>query len=230
MHSDHFAIVIGLRSYPRLGDPPPSNLEGPENDAKLVAEWLADPAGGALPDANVRTIVSSGWKSPPDAAPTADQINEAFLWLDGLADASQKAGKGRRVGVRLYIYVSGHGCAPKPRQGCLLTGNAALNTITSNICPIEWIDWLQGANYFREFVLWQDCCTDRQFSPCRQQRRSNRCSAAIRRVPPSSPWLRPTACGPSRNPCRMMAINGMASSHGAWCRDCVARRRTRTAR
>ena len=162
MHSDHFAIVVGLRSYPRLGDPPPSNLEGPENDAKLVAEWLADPAGGALPDANVRTIVSSGWKSPPDAAPTADQINEAFLWLDGLADASQKAGKGRRVGGRLYIYVSGHGCAPKPRQGCLLTGNAALNTITSNICPIEWIDWLQGANYFREFVLWQDCCTDRQ--------------------------------------------------------------------
>lgn len=162
MRSDHFAIVIGLKSYPRLGDPPPSNLEGPENDAILVAGWLTDPAGGGLPETNVRTIVSSNWKSPPDAAPTPDQINEAFLWLDGLADASQKAGKGRKVGARLYIYVSGHGCAPKPRQGCLLTGNAAINTITSNICPIEWVDWLQGANYFREHVLWQDCCTDRQ--------------------------------------------------------------------
>ena len=162
MRSDHFAIVIGLRSYPRLGDPPPSNLEGPGNDAKLVAAWLTDPAGGALPDTNVKTIVSEGCNSPPDAAPTPADINKAFVWLDGLADTSQKAGKGRKAGARLYIYVSGHGCAPKPRQGCLLTGDAALNEISSNICPIEWIDWLQGANYFREYVLWQDCCTDRQ--------------------------------------------------------------------
>ena len=162
MHADHYAIIIGLKSYPRLGDPPPSNLEGPENDAALVAGWLTDPAGGALPATNVKLIVSRDWKSPPDPAPTPDQINEAFLWLDGLADASQKAGKGRKVGARIYLYVSGHGCAPKPRQGCLLTGNAAINTITSNICPIEWVDWLQSANYFREYVLWQDCCTDRQ--------------------------------------------------------------------
>lgn len=162
MPSDHFAIVIGLKSYPRLGDPPPSDLEGPENDAKLVAGWLTDPVGGGLPDTNVTTIVSKDCNSPPSAAPTPADVNKAIRWLDDLADKNQKAGRGRKVGARLYIYVSGHGCAPKPRQGCLLTGDAALNEISSNICPIEWIDWLQSANYFREYVLWQDCCTDRQ--------------------------------------------------------------------
>jgi hypothetical protein len=162
MHDDHYAIVIGIDSYPRLGEPPPSNLEGPENDAEAVAAWLTDPNGGGLAASNVRKIVSRDCQSPPNAAPTPDQINEAFLWLDGIAEINKQAGKGRRVGSRFYFYLSGHGCAPKPREGVLLTGNAANNMMTANIFPMEWIDWLQDANYFHECVLWMDCCTERQ--------------------------------------------------------------------
>lgn len=160
MPDNHYAIVIGLQSYPLLGDPPPSDLQGPGADAAAVREWLADPKGGGLPDKNIRTILSMGddWKSPPSAAPTTDQVESAFFWLDGLASANNDG----KVGERFYMYVSGHGCAKSRREACLLTGNASAKTVKANICPIAWIDWLRDANYFREFVLWMDCCTARQ--------------------------------------------------------------------
>lgn len=127
-------------------------------------KWLVDPKGGELPEKNVKTILSKSvdWQSPPAPAPTTDQVDGAFLWLDELALASSAANKGRRVGERLYMYVSGHGCAKSRREACLLTGNARPNHAKANICPIAWIDWLRDANYFREFVLWIDCCTARQ--------------------------------------------------------------------
>ena len=157
MNSDHFAIVIGLASYPNLGDPPPANLQGPENDADAVAGWLADPNGGGLPAANIRKIRSRDVQSPPDAAPTPNELDKAFLWLDQLAAKN----KPRKVGTRLYLYVSGHGFSNRPSNGCLLTGNAADRQYSANICPSGWVDWLRDADYFREYVLWMDCCMDR---------------------------------------------------------------------
>ena len=60
MHPDHYAIVIGLSAYPRLGDPPGANLLGPENDAAAVLAWLTDPHGGGLPPEP-----STGGTGPP---------------------------------------------------------------------------------------------------------------------------------------------------------------------
>src|ERR1043166_6854936 len=162
MPADHYAIVIGLSQYPNLGDPPPSDLAGPEVDADAVVGWLTAPNGGGLPAQNVKVIRSRDHRAPPAAAPTRDQIEEAFLWLDGLAKANAQAGKGRRVGTRLYFYASGHGFSPRFRQGCLLAGNAADQQFSANVFPSGWIDWFQDAEYFREYVLWMDCCMDRQ--------------------------------------------------------------------
>src|SRR5438552_825981 len=126
MHDDHYAVVIGLSRYPNLGDPPPADLEGPENDADAVAKWLTDPGPGGLPPANVKILKSRGYNAPPDAAPTRDIIaRDAFLWLDQLAKNNQQQGKRRTVGTRLYLYASGHGFSPRYRQGCLLAGDAA---------------------------------------------------------------------------------------------------------
>ncbi|HEY2401817.1 MAG TPA: hypothetical protein VGI23_15805, partial [Steroidobacteraceae bacterium] len=161
MAIDHFAIVIGLSSYRNLGDPPPQNLQGPENDADDVLAWLKDPNGGDLPDGNIRCIRSRDWASPPNAAPTRDEIAAAFLWLDELAAENKRNGKGRTVGARLYLYASGHGFSPRAKQACLLAGNAAERQFGANVFPSAWIEWLQDADYFRECVLWMDCCMDR---------------------------------------------------------------------
>jgi hypothetical protein len=162
MNADHFAIVIGLASYPRLGDPPPADLRGPENDADAVFAWLSDANGGALPKDNIRVIRSRDQQSPPNPAPTREDLEETFLWLDGVAAANQTAGKGRKVGTRLYFYVSGHGFSPGFRAGCLLAGNAAERQFSANIFPSAWVDWLRDAEYFSEYILWMDCCMDRQ--------------------------------------------------------------------
>jgi len=157
MNTDHFAVVIGLSSYPDLGDPPPSNLRGPENDAAAIAGWLADPNGGGLPPENIQKITSTDAMSPPSAAPTPSDLNKAFKWLDKLAAKNSP----RRVGKRLYLYVSGHGFSSRPGIGCLLTGDAADQEYSANISPSAWLDWLRDASYFNEYVLWMDCCMDR---------------------------------------------------------------------
>ena len=162
MNTDHFAIVIGLSRYPRLADPPP-DLHGPENDADAVCAWLTDPSGGALPETNIKVVRSGAFGAPPTGAPTRDDLEEAFLWLDGLAKRNQEEdGKGRVVGHRLFLYAAGHGFSPRFRQGCLLAGNAAEEQYSANVFPSAWIEWLQDAGYFRECVLWLDCCMDRQ--------------------------------------------------------------------
>ena len=162
MKTDHFAIVIGLSSYPNLGDPPPDNLQGPENDADAIAAWLTDPKGGGVPSGNIAIIRSRDLQSPPKAEPTRDQLEATFLWLDKLAAENQSAGKGRKVGTRLYFYVSGHGFSPRFRDGCLLAGNVAERQFSANISPSAWLDWFRDADYFGEYVLWMDCCMDRQ--------------------------------------------------------------------
>jgi hypothetical protein len=161
MQDQHFAIVIGLSSYPNLGDPP-ANLHGPENDADDVASWLRAPDGGGLPEANVMVIRSRDAKSPPEAAPTREALENAFIWLDDLAKKNAEQTGRRKVGSRLYLYASGHGFSPRTNQGCLLAGNAAQERFNANVFPSGWLEWFQDAEYFSEYVLWMDCCMDRQ--------------------------------------------------------------------
>jgi hypothetical protein len=77
--SDHYAIVIGLSAYPKLGDPPGANLKGPENDADAVYEWLTNPEEGGLPAENVKRVCSRDYQASPNGAPGPDALNEVFL-------------------------------------------------------------------------------------------------------------------------------------------------------
>src|SRR3954454_11667661 len=94
VNPDHYAIVIGLTLYPRLGDDPPSNLLGPVNDANAVYGWLTSPAGGGLPTENVTLINSPD--PPPDGRPDTSQIQKAFV---DLADLAEK----RRTGISALL-------------------------------------------------------------------------------------------------------------------------------
>lgn len=154
MNNDHFAILIGLSRYAAF-EQPPADLQGPGSDVDAVKAWLT--TAGAVPPANIRKIIS---RDPP--WPTRDNLeDEAFMWVEGLALKNKQAGHGRTVGRRLYLYVSGHGFSPEIRQGCLLAGNANASRITANIGVSLWLQWWQDAGYFREYVLWMDCCMNR---------------------------------------------------------------------
>jgi hypothetical protein len=133
VNAGDYAIVVGIARYPELGEAGAAlDLKGSEHDVDAVVAWLTDPAGGHLPpparspDArpvpNVQVIKSSAFTAPTsaeDAEPTIVKLEGALENLDRVAQANKAAGKGQRVGRRLYIYMSGHGFStpPTPASG-----------------------------------------------------------------------------------------------------------------
>jgi hypothetical protein len=158
MANDDWAVVVGVRLYPGLGD-----LDGPENDAQLFYDWLVAPQGGAVPKEQIALILSS--KFDPAAVvnraePTTLRVQQAFEDLQDVADASQAAGHGRKVGRRLYIYLSGHGCAPGVNDSALLTANATRLRPGYHILGKLYADWFLQSNFFSQAILFMDCCRE----------------------------------------------------------------------
>jgi hypothetical protein len=155
-----YAIVVGIGSYPAFGPGgTPLDLKSPVAEAQAVADWLGDPAGGALPAANIQLITSTAAPAG-DPEPTRDRLEAAMIALDDVARAQLDANRGVLIGRRLYIYMSGHGFSPARQKGCLFVANARERQ-SYNIYASAWLEWFQEAGYFREFVLWMDCCMDR---------------------------------------------------------------------
>lgn len=163
---DDWAIVVGVRRYPGI-----SNLDGSENDARDFAAWLADPNGGdvpgpndtRVPESHIKLILSSNFPDPNDAAsaePTHSRVEQAFEWLDDIAEENRKQGNGRTVGRRLYLYFSGHGYAPSKDDAALLMANATPRRIGNHIAGRAWAEWFHNSGYFQEIALFMDCCRD----------------------------------------------------------------------
>lgn len=159
VNRDHFAIVVGLSGYPRLGDPPPSNLAGPGNDADAVYEWLVAEDGGGLPKENIK-LIKTPKKMTKAGAPDRDTIQAAFADLETRAEEG-RTGLGALLGERLYVYAAGHGFSPKLDEGCLHAGNATSDSSGLNVFFTAWLNLFQEAGYFTETVLWMDCCMNR---------------------------------------------------------------------
>ncbi|HBB97732.1 MAG TPA: hypothetical protein DC054_20320 [Blastocatellia bacterium] len=158
MAKDDWAIVVGIRLYPGLSD-----LEGPENDAKSFYEWVVSPAGGDVPPEQIAYISSSKFPAqnlPGKAEPAAATVQRAFDDLQDLAEQNSKAGNGLRVGRRLYIYLSGHGCAPRLNDSALLTANATPQRAGYHILGRLYADWFLRSNFFDEAILFMDCCRE----------------------------------------------------------------------
>jgi hypothetical protein len=158
---DH-AVVIGIARYADAADPAGwvSNLQGPDNDAAAIGDWLRDPAGGALPADHVRVVRSADLPDPfgPEGAGPAQQaVIEA---LDSVAALPTSAYEGRYAGRRFYLYVAGHGWASRRNEAALVTAEATLTT-KLNVLASDWMDWLWYADRFRELVLWADACATR---------------------------------------------------------------------
>lgn len=158
MAKDDWAIVVGIRLYPGLSD-----LEGPEIDARSFYDWVVSPTGGDVPQEQVAFILSSKFPSasaPGSAEPAAATIQRAFDDLQDRADQNSTAGNGLRVGRRLYIYLSGHGCAPRFNDSALLAANATPKRAGYHILGRLYADWFLRSNFFDEAMLFMDCCRE----------------------------------------------------------------------
>jgi hypothetical protein len=162
MSADDHAILVGISRYPELEQGgKPADLQGPINDVTAIKAWLLDPKGGGFPnDSTIHAITSGTATSAADARPTADELEATLAELDGIAQKNREEGRGLRVGRRIYIFMSGHGFSPGRQRGCLFAANAK-DRLSFNVHATGWLSWLQDSGYFREFVLWMDCCMNR---------------------------------------------------------------------
>ena len=170
MAADDYAIVVGITKYPGLGISPedPADLKGSERDALEVANWLKAKDGGDLPDDrdHINLICTSDFQSEPTATkgePQQQRLRDAF---DALVQAGKEKPRASRddpmLGRRLYIYMSGHGFSPSRYRGALYVANATPDNGWHSYAS-GWLEWFQDNFYFKEYVLWMDCCMDREF-------------------------------------------------------------------
>jgi hypothetical protein len=154
------AIIVGIQTYPELGD-----LKGPENDARAFRDWIVDSKGGEVPKKNVQLILSSDFPvatAATSALPTVMEVQRALETIQALADASEKKGTGRRVGRRLYLYLAGHGFSPEANETALLMANAARARAGAvyHFLGTYNAGWFYRAGFFEEIFLFMDCCRE----------------------------------------------------------------------
>jgi Caspase domain len=147
-----FAVVVGIARYPQLSaEGVAVDLDGPDNDALAVRDWLVDPNGGMLQPANVRLVRSADFDpiDPNDPEPAKARIERELSWVE--QQTAQAAGN------RLYLYFSGHGFSPVLEEGALFTAEAS-QTYPQYVYAHAWLRWFRRAQRFRETVLWMDSC------------------------------------------------------------------------
>ncbi|MDF2746690.1 MAG: hypothetical protein K0S98_975 [Propionibacteriaceae bacterium] len=147
-----FAVVVGVARYPELSSQGVAvDLDGPNNDALAVRDWLVDPNGGRLEPANVRMVRSADFEpiDPLDPQPARARIERELKWVELQTEAA--------AGNRLYLYFSGHGFSPVLEEGALFTAEAT-QTSPEYVYAHAWMRWFRKAQRFRETVLWMDSC------------------------------------------------------------------------
>jgi hypothetical protein len=149
------AIVVGIQAYPEL----PPLLQGPKNDAKKFYDWVTTHGGvdGRAGDATLILDDDPPALTAVNARPTAEIIKNEF---DALEDEAQRSPNGR-AGDRLYLYLSGHGFGQNLNDASLLMANATQNRTRNHIPGRPWADHFFMHGYFKEVLLFVDCCRER---------------------------------------------------------------------
>jgi hypothetical protein len=156
---DH-AVVIGIRRYADVAAGWISTLNGPDNDAAAIATWLRDPAGGGLPDDNVRELVSANAPDPFTESGAEPHQAMVMTLLNSVAELPKNAFQGQWAGRRLYVYVSGHGWANRRDEAALVTAEAS-QASPLNVLVTSWIQVMMQTAPFQELVFWGDTCATR---------------------------------------------------------------------
>src|SRR5690242_5519878 len=104
MNPNDWAIVVGISRYPGFADPPYKlkALNGPDNDADAICEWLTDDNGGGLQKTHVQCTWSRDFPDPfPNQAAWGPQ-EQAIRNLFANLKRQPQTFEGRYIGRRLY--------------------------------------------------------------------------------------------------------------------------------
>jgi len=115
------AVVIGISDYQ---DPAIPDLQFAHLDAEAFAEWLRSPAGGSVPEANIRLLLNG-----------QATIGNMYKELEWLVEQS-------REGDRAVIYFSGHGdieAKTRKKEGFLLCYNSPPNNYRTNAFAVYFL-------------------------------------------------------------------------------------------
>jgi hypothetical protein len=147
------AIVVGIQGYPEL----PPKLMGPKNDAEAFHAWVTSAGGVAPADATLILDPVPPATSSLNAAPTPQAVQSEFDRWEEIARASASG----LAGDRLYIYLSGHGFGASLDDAALLMANATQFRTRHHIPGRLWADYFFAKGYFKEVLLFIDCCRER---------------------------------------------------------------------
>jgi Caspase domain len=157
----HYAVVVGINRYPGIGD-----LTGARADARAFTTWLTKPDGGGLPTTNVKQIcltaqAEKAITSVEGARPTSQEIDDALMNVARAARESLNQDASLWERSRLYFYVAGHGLAPQGGEGALFLAHADNERLSRNLELAEYRRWCTTCAFFREVVVFADCCRTR---------------------------------------------------------------------
>ncbi|MFE6164794.1 caspase domain-containing protein [Streptomyces sp. NPDC056486] len=162
MNDLHYAVVVGINRYPAIGD-----LQGARRDATRFRDWLVDPHGGGVPEANVGLVTASDEDELiadfMSATPTRENVNQA-LYRANLAvrraveSKPEEERHAARQRTRLYLFLAGHGFRLSDTNTALLMANAAIDLLGNHVAVRPYLDWYESAAPFREIVCFADCC------------------------------------------------------------------------
>ena len=179
MNDQHYAVVVGIDRYPGLSD-----LTGARADAEAFARWLERPDGGALPPPNVKRVMATddeeaAFGTDASAArPVREQIEDALADAAAAARAAVEANRDEWERTRLYLYVAGHGLAPSGGEGALYLANAREDR-SRHLELGEYRKWCSQCAYFREVIVFADCCRTRNNTARAQMPTLDPCPAPI---------------------------------------------------
>lgn len=152
MNTEDFAIIVGIDDYIRV---PYERLRGAKRDALEFVDWLKSPEGGDLPPQNVDPFTRLS--SDDGSTPVFSEVAPLLSALRRLAPPGK-----RRIGRRLYIYLSGHGVSPDDLDEAGLVTVESDEYSTFTFPGKDSADKLCLGAHFDEVLLFMDCCRLRE--------------------------------------------------------------------
>ncbi len=152
----NWAVVIGINKYRSEQ----MSLRGAVRDALTMREWLIDPAGGKVPEANVLTALSprdgEDVRGVEARGASRDDITDLILEL------IERSGG---VGDRLFVYYAGHGLTARVNfsdENALLASDFTVAHSDNSFTLRSLFEYLQTTQFANQF-LFIDACRNTPF-------------------------------------------------------------------
>jgi hypothetical protein len=147
MQPHDYAVVVGINCYESQVDL--EDLRAATQDAQDFLVWLTQDAG--VPRHNI--FPGPGVLYEQRKAPRLYQLWDLF----GELVKRFRANKGRRLGRRLYVFLSGHGCSGADSDTHYFSVDSNPDQ-PSMLAAVKYANMVWKANMFAQVLLFMDCC------------------------------------------------------------------------